>query len=162
MIKSKRHLAAVWILAFIAIIGFDLFLHAGVLNRLYLNSGSFLLSSEEAFRRIPAGYLSFAIFETLVLWLMFKLEIQGWKAGLAFGLIFGALVWGSLVLGLFSISTASPALLLGWFLGQTAESGIGGMVIGAGLWNERLRPLLFKVLIFFLIMVTLGIVIQNL
>ena len=92
---------------------------------------------------------------------MNRLEIEGWKRGLVFGLIIGGLVWGSLVLGLFSISSAKPLLLIAWFLGQTAELGISGMVIGSGLAAEKLRPLLVKVLIFFVIAVILGIVIQN-
>ena len=161
MTKSIGHLAKIGLLAFVATIGFDLFLHAGILNPLYSNANSFLLAPEEAFRRIPLGYLSFAILTILVLWLMLKLEIHGWRRGLFFGLVFGALVWGSLVLGLFSVSTASPTLLIGWFLGQTAELGISGMVMGSGLATDRLRPLLIKVLVFFAMVVVLGIIIQN-
>ena len=161
MNKSIGHLVKIGLLAFVATIGFDLFLHAGILNPLYSGANSFLLAPEESFRRIPFGYLSFAILTVLLLWLMSRLQIQGWRRGLFFGLVFGVLVWGSLVLGLFSISTASPTLLTGWFLGQTAELGIGGIVIGSGLATERLRPLLIKVLVFFVVVVVLGIVIQN-
>lgn len=161
MPKLKGYLVKIGILAFIATIGFDLFFHAGILNPLYSNSNSFLLAPEESFRRIPLGYLSFAILTALVLWLMLRLEIQGWRRGLVFGLILGALVWGSLALGLFSISTASPILLISWFLGQTVELGIGGMVIGSGLATNRLRSLLVKVAIFFTVSVVLAIVLQN-
>lgn len=161
MRKSIGHLVKISLLALTAIIGFDLFLHAGVLNPLYSSADPFLLAPEEAFQRIPLGYLSFAILTILILWLMHRMEIQGWRRGLVFGLMIGGLVWGSLVLGLFSISTASPALLIGWFLGQTAELGISGMVIGSGLAVERLRPLLIRVLIFFVMAVILGIAIQN-
>ena len=161
MKKPIGHSVKVGLLALTATIGFDLFLHAGVLNPLYSGADPFLLSPEESFQRIPLGYLSFAILTIMILWLMNRLEIEGWKRGLVFGLIIGGLVWGSLVLGLFSISTAKPLLLIAWFLGQTAELGISGMVIGSGLAAEKLRPLLVKVLIFFVIAVVLGIVIQN-
>ncbi len=161
MNRSIGHLIKIGGLAFVATIGFDLFLHAGILYPLYSGANSFLLAPEESFRRIPFGYLSFAILTALLLWLMSRLQIQGWRRGILFGLVFGALVWGSLVLGLFSISKASPTLLIGWFLGQTAEFGIGGMVIGSGLATDRLRPLLIKVFVFFAVVVVLGVVIQN-
>ena len=51
-------IAAAWILS----LGFDLFLHAGLLAHLYVEPSPFLLPPEEAFRRIPFGYLTFLIF----------------------------------------------------------------------------------------------------
>ena len=161
MNKSIGHKVKVGLLAFVATIGFDLFLHAGILSPFYSSTSSFLLSPQESFGRIPIGYLSFAVLTALLLWLMHRLDIRGWRNGLYFGLVFGTLVWGSLVLGLYSISTANPALLIGWFLGQTAELGLGGMIIGSGLATNRLLPLLIKVLIFSVVAAILGIVIQN-
>ncbi len=161
MVKHPRHLVKIGLLAWLAVIGFDLFLHAGVLASLYSEPSPFLLPPEEAFRLIPLGYLSFLVLIVLLIWLMPRLSIVGWKGGLVFGLIVGAIIWGALSLGLLSISTASPILLLGWFLGQTAELGIAGMVLGSGFATERLRPLLVKVTIFFVVTVTLGIILQN-
>ena len=80
---------------------------------------------------------------------------------MVFGLKVGALIWGALTLGLLSISTASPSLLLGWFLGQTMELGIAGMVLGSGLEADRLRSLLIKVVIFFVVTLVLAIILQN-
>jgi len=48
---------AAWVLS----LGFDLFLHAGLLARLYVEPGPFLLPPMVAFRRIPLGYLSFLV-----------------------------------------------------------------------------------------------------
>jgi len=97
----------------------------------------------------------------LLIWLMTRLDIVGWRAGLVFGLKVGALIWGALRLGLLSISTASPILLLGWFLGQTVELGITGMVLGSGLASDRLRSLLAKVVVFLVVTVVLAIIFQN-
>jgi len=116
---------------------------------------------EEAFRLIPLGYLSFLMLIILLIWLMTRLDIVGWRAGLVFGLKVGALIWGALRLGLLSISTASPILLLGWFLGQTVELGITGMVLGSGLASDRLRSLLAKVVVFLVVTVVLAIIFQN-
>ena len=149
------------LLALLSVVGFDLFLHAGVLASWYARPSPFLLPPEEAFRLVPLGYLSFLILIGMLIWLMLKMGVIGWKAGLVFGLKIGAFVWGALVLGLLSISTASVSLLVGWFLGQTVELGIAGMVIGSGLSTDRLRSLLVKVVIFFVIMVALAILLQN-
>ena len=149
------------LLAFLAVIGFDLFLHAGILANWYTKASPFLLPPEEAFRLIPIGYLSFLVLIAFLLWLMSKLAIVGWKSGLLFGLKVGALIWGALTLGLLSISTASPILLLGWFIGQTLELGLAGTVLGSGLATNRLRSLLVKVSVFFIVMVALTILLQN-
>jgi hypothetical protein len=148
-------------LAILAIVGFDLFLHAGLLAPLYESASPFLLTPDEAFRRIPFGYLSFVLLVVLLIWLMVKLEIKQWKGGFAFGLLVGLLVWGAETLGLYSISTASPVLLLGWFLGQSLELGIAGLVVGSALGTERLLPLVVKVVVFFFISVVLSVILQN-
>ena len=133
-------------LAWLSMIGFDFFLHAGVLARLYVKPSPFLLPPERAFALIPVGYLSFLGLTILLIWLMTRLGIQGWRQGAIFGLKLGALTWGALVLGLLSISTASPTLLVGWFLGQTTGLGIAGMVAGSGFTGVRLGRLFLKVL----------------
>jgi hypothetical protein len=92
---------------------------------------------------------------------MTRIDITGWKSGLVFGLKLGALIWGSTTFGLLSISSVSPLLMVVWFVGQTIELGIAGMVLGSGLGITRLRPLLIRVLVFFAIMIILSIVLQN-
>ncbi len=130
------------LLAWLAMMGFDFLLHAGVLARLYLEPSSFLLPPQSAFALIPVGYLSFLILAFLLVWLMTRLGVTGWRQGGLFGLQFGALTWGALILGLLSISTAPFALLIGWFVGQTIELGIGGMVVGSALASAPYRRLL--------------------
>ena len=133
------------LLAWLSMIGLDFFLHAGVLAFLYVEPSPFLLPPERAFALIPVGYLSFLGLAILLIWLMARVGIQGWRQGAVFGLKLGALTWGALVLGLLSISTASPALLIGWLLGQTTELGVAGMVAGSGFTGVRLGRLFLKV-----------------
>jgi len=149
------------LLAWLSMIGFDFFLHAGVLAPLYVEESTFLLPPEQAFRLIPIGYLSFLGLAILLVWLMGKLRIQGWRKGTLLGVQLGLLAWGSLVLGLYSISTASPVLLLGWFLGQTTEMGFAGAVAGHGLAERKLGRLFLRVSIFVIIAIVAGIVWQN-
>jgi hypothetical protein len=141
-------------------LSFDFLLHAGLLARLYVKPSPFLLPLETAFRLIPLGYLSFLIMALLMTWLMVKQRVEGVRDGLIYGLKLGGLIWGSQVIGLASITTAEYALLLGWFLGQTAELGIAGAVIGSSLGGVNHRRIFTRVLIFVVFSVFLAIVLQ--
>lgn len=159
--QSKRRLVGVALLAWFAILGFDFFLHGGLLARLYAEQSSFLLPPEDAFRLIPLGYLAFLVFEIFVMWLMLRLNVSGWLSGMVFGLQVGAFVWGSLALGLLSISTASTGLMTGWFFGQTIEAAIGGMVTGAGLITDRPWRLMVYVIIFVVVAIIITVTLQS-
>ncbi len=159
--NSARTLIALAALGWLSMLAVDFFLHAGLLAELYTRASPFLLPPEDAFRRIPLGYLSFLILDVLLLWLMLKLDIRTWRGGFAFGMILGAMIWGSLTLGLYSISRASPMLLLGWFAGQSVELGVAGAVIGSGLAGTSLRRLFLYVLSLLVTLVILTIVLQN-
>lgn len=143
-------------------VGVDFFLHAGILASLYAEPSPFLLSPEMAFARIPFGYLAFLLVAGLIVWLARALHITSARSGLRFGLELGALVWGALALGLASISTASAALILGWFLGQTLEMGIAGAVAGYGLQQAGLKRLSIRVGILLLASISLTILLQSL
>ena len=159
--KSFWHYVGLTLLSWLSVIGFDFLLHASILAPLYAEPHPFLLPPERAFALIPVGYLSFLIFTILVLWLMVKLEITTWKGGLLFGLKLGALIWGAMVIGLISISSAPLLLMAGWFAGQTIETGIAGLVIGAGLGSSNLRRIAAWVLLFVLVAFILAILLQN-
>lgn len=120
-------IAAAWVLS----IGIDVFLHGGLLARLYVVHSPFLLPAEDAFRRIPLGYLAFLALTIGLYDLVRRLRVRGFTAGFRLGAVAGSVVWGALVLGLYSISTASPGLLIGWWVGQTVELAFAGGVLGA-------------------------------
>ena len=119
------------LLGWVSMLGTDILLHAGILARAYDHSSPFLLPPERAFALIPLGYLSFLILAGLLVWLSLRLGVGGVRPGARLGLLLGSTVWGSLVLGLASISTAPVGLLVGWFVGQSIEMGIAGGVVGA-------------------------------
>ena len=149
------------LLSWFSMIGFDFFLHAGLLSSLYSQASPFLLPPERAFALIPVGYVSFLLFDIFLFWLILKLNIKGIKEGLLFGLQVGLFTWGAFAIGLFSISTASPTLLIAWFLGQTIELGIAGLIIGYGLDQKSLKRLFYFVIAFVLVSIILSILIQN-
>lgn len=147
-------------IGWLSMIGFDFFLHAGLLAKLYTKPSPFLLSADQAFTRIPLGYLSFFVMAIILIWFMETRDVVGWKSGLLFGLKFGVLLWLASTLGLYSISTASWYLLLGWGIGQALELGIAGIVLGSGLAGKRLSRLILWVVVFIVLMLIITIVLQ--
>lgn len=140
--KPLPAVLAAWVLS----LGVDLFLHAGLFARLYLTESSFVLPADEAFRRIPLGYLAFFMLTAALYWLCRRLDVRGFRPGWWHGFIFGLVLWGSLVVGLYSISTASVPLLAAWWLGQAVELGVAGAVIGGLASGISSRRMFFWVL----------------
>jgi hypothetical protein len=136
--KAFRPASAV-LASWLAMLGIDLVLHAGILAPLYDWGSPFLLQPEEAFVRIPIGYAAFLLLAIGLVWLLPRVGARDGRAGAVVAGVAAALGWGAFVLGLWSISTASPGLLLGWWAGQTAELAVGGYVIGALIAGVRLR-----------------------
>jgi hypothetical protein len=159
---SKRHLLLLTFIAWLSMLGFDFLLHAGLLAELYLQPSPFLLPPLTALTLIPIGYLSFLLLAVLLVWLMMRLKLAGWRQGAIFGLELGSLAWGSFVLGLLSISTARFSLVIAWFIGQTLELALVGAVVGSGFAGMRLWRLFGVVLVFVLLAVLTTIILQSL
>jgi len=149
------------LLAWFLMLGVDFLLHGGLLAGLYTRESAFLLPLETAFARIPIGYAAFALLTVALVWLQVRMRIVGWRAGFVFGLEFGLLVWGALILGLWSIATAEPDVLVSWWLGQAFELALGGGVVGVGLQGGRLRRLTGWVIGAVVGLIVLTIVLQN-
>lgn len=149
------------LLAWASMLGTDLLLHAGILGHLYARPSPFLLEPVRAFQLIPLGYLSFLLLALLLTQLAIRLDVHTWHGGVNFGLWLGAAIWGALVLGLASISTAPWDLLIGWFIGQTIELGIGGGIAGAALAGARPRRLWILVAVWILLVFAITVVMQN-
>ena len=159
---TYKRATSIVILCWLSMIGFDFLLHGGVLASFYVEGSPFLLPPEKSFRLIPLGYLSFLVLAVLLVWLMSRLDVLGGRAGFIFGLKVGTLVWGSLVLGLISVSTASKGLLVGWFFGQTIELAIAGTFAGIALGGGRLGRLFFMAGALILISFIITVVLQSL
>jgi hypothetical protein len=151
-------IAAAWVLS----VAIDLFLHAGLLARVYVEPSPFLLPAEDAFRRIPLGYLTFFILTIGLFWLLRRLNVRGIRAGFRLGAVVGATVWGALVLGLYSISTASLSLLVAWWVGQTAELAFAGAVLGAAADRVSLKRIWAVVSLVLVVLVAATVTLQSL
>jgi hypothetical protein len=142
-------------------LGVDFFLHAGVLAKLYAQPSPFLLPPLDAFRRIPLGYLAALLLAALLLWLMLRLGLWGWRQGLSFGLRLGALMGTSGMLGLLSISTVELSLAAAWLFSQILQMGLAGAVTGSGLAGLRPRTLFLRVIALVLCLAVVTIAIQS-
>lgn len=156
--RAALSVGAAWVL----VLGFDLFLHGGLLARLYSAPGPFLLEPIEAFRRIPLGYLAFLVLTGALYWLLRRLDLRGARAGWRYGLAGGAVLWGAFTVGLYSISTAEIPLLAGWWIGQAVELGLAGAVLGAALDGVPLRRIWRVVAVAVLVCFALTILMQSL
>ena len=161
MSDGRQRPVATVTLGWLAMVGVDLFLHAGVLAPLYDWDSPFLLSPADAFVRIPAGYLAFGVLAWALTWLLRRLEVQNGRDAAALGAAAGAVLWGGLVLGLWSISTAEPALLAGWWIGQTVELAIGGYVMGLLLGGARRRSVRWLVAAILLVGLATAVILQS-
>jgi hypothetical protein len=159
---SMRRATLIALICWLSMLGIDFFFHGGLLAGMYQQASPFLLAPAQAFALIPAGYAAFFLMAVLLVWLMVRLNIRGWRDGPVFGLKLGALMWGALALSLLSISTAEPALLASWFVGQTVEMVIAGAVAGMGLAGARLGRLFVGVLLITLVLAILTIAMQSL
>lgn len=160
--SPRRRLVCIVLLSWLSMLGVDFFVHGGLLAGLYVQPSPFLLPPSSAFRRIPLGYLAALLLCILLIWLMLRLELSGWRQGLTFGLQLGAFIGGTAALGLLSISTAGLGLLAGWFISQTVQLGLAGMVAGSGLAGQRLRTLFLRVVALVLFLVVVTVVLQSL
>lgn len=142
-------------------LGVDLFLHAGVLAPLYDWDSPFLLQPQLAFVRIPAGWGALLVLAVALVWLLPRLGVRRGRDGALVAAGGGAVVWGALLIGLWSISTAPPALLAGWWLGQTAELALAGYVVGAALAGGRLRRLVLLAVVVIAIGLSSAVILQS-
>ena len=149
------------LLAWLTMLGVDLFLHAGVLAPLYDWDDPFLLRPEQAFQRIPAGWGAFLALAVALVWSLPRLGVRRGRDGALVAAAGGAFVWGALLIGVWSISTADPTLLAGWWLGQTAELALGGYVVGAALAGVRIRMLVLLAAVVIVIGATTAVVLQS-
>jgi hypothetical protein len=158
---SPRRLILIGLLSWLAMLGVDFFLHGGLLAKLYAQPSPFLLPPLDAFKRIPLGYLAALLLAGLLLWLMVRLGLSGWRQGLSFGLRLGALMGASGMLGLLSISTADLSLVMAWLLSQILQMGLAGAVTGSGLTGLRPRTLFLRVMALVLSLAVITIIIQS-
>ena len=136
-----RHRLGVAFVVWVAMMGLDFVLNAALFAGMYQEGGAFMLAPAEAFRRIPLGYLAFLVLAAGVTELAWRLGVTATSDGIRLGVLSGLVLGVAWSLGLYSVSTASPQVVLAfaaiWFALLTAA----GAVAGTGLGRSSLRGL---------------------
>jgi hypothetical protein len=158
---SRKRLIQITALAWFAVIGLDFFLDAGLLARFYRWDLPGFLPPLKMFQFIPFGYAAFLLWTILLVWLMTRLSITGFRAGAIFGLKVGVLLAAAGFFGQLSVFAFPARMLLLWLVANTSIFTIAGAVTGAALAAQRLRPLARRVVALVLVCLVGGIVLQN-
>ena len=158
---SRKRLIQITALAWFAVIGLDFFLDAGLLARFYRWDLPGFLTPLKMFQFIPFGYAAFLLWTILLVWLMTRLSISGFRAGAIFGLKVGVLLAAAGFFGQLSVFAFPARMLLLWLVANTSIFTIAGAVTGAALAAQRLRPLARRVVALVLVCLVGGIVLQN-
>jgi len=158
---SRKRLIQITALAWFAVIGLDFFLDAGLLARFYRWDLPGFLPPLKMFQFIPFGYAAFLLWTILLVWLMTRLSITGFRAGAIFGLKVGVLLAAAGFFGQLSVFAFPASMLLLWLVANTSIFTIAGAVTGAALAAQRLRPLARRVVALVLLCLVGGIVLQN-
>ena len=157
---TRRERTWAVVLAWFMTIAVDFFFYGGVFAFMFQRDDPYLLTTQQLFVRIPAGYVSFAI-EVLALgWLLSKLQTRYWRDGARVGAIAGATVGGALLLGFWSVAATSGALLISWWVVLTVQMATAGAVLGAAV-RVPLRRLTRWISIVALVLLILTIILQN-
>jgi hypothetical protein len=157
---TRRERTWAVVLAWFMTIAVDFLFYGGVFAFMFQRDDPYLLTTQQLFVRIPAGYASFAI-EVLALgWLLSKLQTRYWRDGARVGAIAGATVGGALLLGFWSVAATSGALLISWWVVLTVQMATAGAVLGAAV-RVPLRRLTRWISIAALVLLILTIILQN-
>jgi len=159
---SRMRLIHVTALAWLAILGLDFFLNAGLLARFYRWDTPGLLPPVKMFQLIPLGYAAFLLWSVALVWLIARTRAYGAAAGARFGAKLGALLGGAAFLGWLSLFSIPPLMLFCWAFDHAVSFTVGGAVIGAGLAAPRLRTVTRRVLMLVAIALVVTVAMQSL
>jgi hypothetical protein len=73
----------------------------------------------------------------------------------------GCLLWGALLLGLWSITAADEPLLLGWWAGEAVQLVVAGYLIGSRLGGMSLRTMAWIALGILVVGIVTAVVLQS-
>jgi hypothetical protein len=149
------------LIGWLGFIGFDLFLHAGLLARLYHEENLAILDPLQAFYRIPIGYFAFFIYVVFLYWL---LKINNFKYRneiLKFVFQVGLFISVSSTLAQYSILKINDLLLFGWGLGLIIEFLISGLIVGYLMTNYSSKRMLINVIVFDVLLFFITVIMQN-
>jgi hypothetical protein len=158
---SRKRLIQVAVLAWVAVIGIDFLLNAGLLAPFFHWDQPGLLSPIKMFQYIPLGYASFLFWSIALVWLVVRTRSYGAATGARFGLKLGVLWGGATFLGWLSIFSFPPLMIFCWALDYAIYFTLAGAVIGGSLTVPRLQPAVRRVVVLIVACVVVTVAMQS-
>jgi hypothetical protein len=148
-------------IASIAMFGFDIFLHGGLLAAIY-GRGDFRyeLPLLVAYWNVPCGLLAYFGFSLLLVVVFSKFKANDQLESFKFGLIIGSIVWAAYIFGWSYLDLTSIGLYAVWYIGQVTEIGIGAMIVHKTEAQKRLLPALKTSAIIFVVCTVVTLTLQ--
>ncbi len=158
----KRKIIAI-IMAWLLFIGVDFLFHASILESFWKEDLAALKSLEDLALLIPAGYFSFLLLTILIFFVYDKIfkSKPKFKDSVSFGIVFGLLFSLSNLLGLYSYISLPIKNLILFNLVYFIEIVVVVITIHHALFSEKRKKVVWMGILYFLLLVVLGIVIQN-
>ncbi|MGB7860867.1 MAG: hypothetical protein WBM90_10250 [Acidimicrobiia bacterium] len=151
------------IVAWLLVVGVDLFFNAGVFTRLFDQSREpGLLSDAVLFRRIPVTYLALAVGVAALAWLFDRLDVKGSPRGTIYGGLAGVAVVLLGVINLWAAIEMTGLFVASAALVQIVELGAAGSFFGSYRVTATPKRRVRITMAISLVLGILGVVIQNL
>lgn len=151
------------IVAWLLVVGADLFFNAGIFTRLFDQSREpGLLSDAVLFRRIPVTYFALAVGVAAVAWLFDRLDVEGGPRGAIYGGLAGVVVALLGVINLWAAIEMTGFFVASAVLVQIVEFGAAGMFLGSYRATATPTRVVRVTIAISLVLAILGVVIQNL
>lgn len=154
---SVRAIGVAWLFT----IALDFFVFGGLFAGLFETSDPAVLSEQQLFQRIPAGYLTFLLEVGLLAWIFRYRRPATRSEGALLGVGLGAVLGAIFLLGTWSFSTIPLAILAVWFgtvVLQLAGAGAVLAAFGTDAWKSTRRGAFIGATL----LIVGGIVLQNL
>lgn len=161
-ISRKRAITAI-LVAWLLFVGVDFLFHAGILEQLWKEEIPAIKPLDDLATLIPAGYASFLLLTALIGYVFFKIfktkpaRREVFKFGFIFGLLFSL---GNLT-GLFSYVAIPLKQLVIFNLVYFIEIFVVVIAIDHLAFTTRLKKAIWVSVLLFIVLVILGVVIQN-
>lgn len=150
------------LLGWLAAIAVDLFFNAGVFSPLFDQAREpGLLPDDVLFRRIPAAYLVVGFAVAVLAWLIDRVNLTGFRAGLLAGSGLGLLLGMTGVVWIWTAIEMTGLFVAAGVVVQVGQMGAAGAVLGAASGRMDQRRLLRWTFIGTVIAVVAGVLAQN-
>ena len=147
--------------AWLFTIAVDFFVFGGLFRGLLESSDPAVLSEQQLFQRIPAGYVTFLVEVGLLAWIFRYRRPATTREGALLGAGLGTVLGATIFLGIWSFSTIRLAILAVWsgtLILQLTGAGAVLASFGTDAWKSTRRGAFIGAAV----LIVTGIVLQNL